>query len=74
MLRGEHRILTVSPVQTGALGLHEVALSLPTIVGVDGAVQVIEPDFDTAERSAFERSVSVLRHAIGSVREPVSPR
>jgi L-lactate dehydrogenase len=67
MLRGERRVLTVSRVQTGALGLREVALSLPTIIGSEGAMQVIEPDFDSEERAAFERSAEVLRHAIASV-------
>ena len=70
MLRGERRVLTVSRVQTGALGLREVALSLPTIVGSEGAMQVIEPDFDSEERAAFKRSAEVLQHAIASVRMP----
>jgi L-lactate dehydrogenase len=60
-LRGERRILTVSRVQAGAVGVHGVAVSLPCIVGSDGCSQVIEPDMSDAERSAFERSVLVLR-------------
>lgn len=70
MLRGERRILTVSRVQTGTLGLREVALSLPVVVGGEGAVDVIEPDFDREECAAFERSVEVLREAIASVEVP----
>jgi L-lactate dehydrogenase len=67
MLRGERRILTVSRLQTGALGLREVALSLPTVVSSEGAVQVVEPDLDDAERAALERSAGVLRNAINSL-------
>ncbi|HEX9939306.1 MAG TPA: hypothetical protein VGB15_19340 [Longimicrobium sp.] len=70
MLRGERRILTVSRVQDGALGVRNVALSLPTIVGADGASQVIAPDLEPEERAAFDRSADVLRQAIASVREP----
>ena len=66
-LRDERRVLTVSRVQTGALGLQDVALSLPTVVDVDGAVDVIPPKMDAGEREALERSAGVLRNAVGSL-------
>lgn len=68
MLRGERRVLTVSRVQQGALGLHDLALSLPTVVGRDGGVQVVAPDMDETERAALERSAQVLRQAMASLR------
>jgi L-lactate dehydrogenase len=64
ILRGARRVLTVSRVQTGALGLDGVALSLPTVVGADGATEVIVPKMDPAERAALERSAEVLREAV----------
>ncbi|WP_295952226.1 L-lactate dehydrogenase [Rhodoferax sp.] len=67
MLRDERRVLTVTRVQTGALGLLGVALSLPTIVSAEGAVQVLEPAMDAQERAALETSAEVLRAAIASV-------
>jgi len=67
MLRGERRVLTVSRVHDErTLGLRDVALSLPTIVGADGATQVVTPDMDGAEREGLERSASVLRNALAS--------
>ena len=66
MLRDERRVLTVTRVQTGALGLHGVALSLPTVVSAAGAVQVLEPAMDALERAALEKSAEVLRAAIAS--------
>jgi L-lactate dehydrogenase len=66
-LRGERRVLTVSRCQTGALGLHDVALSLPTIVDVAGAVDVIPVRMDAGERDALGRSADVLRRAIASL-------
>jgi L-lactate dehydrogenase len=66
-LRGERRVLTVSRVQTGALGLSGVALSLPTIVDVDGAVEVVPPQMNEGERAGLERSADVLRKAIESI-------
>ncbi|WP_394790129.1 L-lactate dehydrogenase [Rhodoferax sp.] len=67
MLRDERRVLTVSRVQTGALGLHGVALSLPSVVGAGGAVQVLEPAMDADERASLERSAAVLRAALAAV-------
>lgn len=67
MLRDERRVLTVSRVQNGAFGLADVALSLPTIVGTDGATVVLEPGLDADERSGLERSAEVLREAIDSI-------
>lgn len=67
MLRGERRVLTVSRVQSGVLGMEDVALSLPAVIGVDGATQVLEPDLDADERAQLERSVSVLKRAVESV-------
>jgi L-lactate dehydrogenase len=66
-LRGERRMLTVSRVQTGALGLSDLALSLPTIVDSTGAVEVVPPMMDAAEREGLERSADVLRKAIASI-------
>jgi L-lactate dehydrogenase len=60
-------VLTVSRVQSGALGLRDVALSLPTVVDVAGAVDVIEPKMDDGERAGLEHSADVLRQAIASL-------
>ncbi len=67
-LRGGRRILTISRVQEGAAGIRDVAISLPTIVGGSGAVQVIEPEMDAEEREALERSAEVLRRAYREAR------
>ena len=63
LLRDERRVLTVSRVQAGALGLRDVALSLPTVVGAQGAAHVLEPEMTTDERGRLEHSADVLRRA-----------
>lgn len=63
VLRGEHRVLTVSRVQEGVLGIRDVAISLPAVVGRHGALEVVEPEMSTAEREALEHSIDVLRQA-----------
>ena len=67
MLRGERRIYTVSRVQEGALGVRDVALSLPAIVSGSGASIVVEPDLNSEELAALEHSASVLRNAASAV-------
>jgi L-lactate dehydrogenase len=65
-LRGENRVLTVSRVQEGAFGLTDVALSLPAVVGSDGAATVLLPEMNDHERERLARSAAVLRGAIAA--------
>ncbi len=67
-LRNEQRVLTVSRVQEGAFGLTDVALSLPAIVGRDGASTVLTPEMNDDERSRLSDSAAVLRSAIAAIR------
>jgi L-lactate dehydrogenase len=67
LLRGEQRVLTVSRLQQGAAGLHDVALSLPTVVDRQGGVRVLAPVMDDAERAALAQSAQVLRDAHASI-------
>ena len=66
-LRDQRRVLTVSTVQQGALGLREVALSLPSVIGARGAESVLEPDLDERERGLLERSAGVIQEALRAV-------
>jgi L-lactate dehydrogenase len=63
LLRDERRVLTVSRVQDGALGLKHIALSLPAVVGAQGAADVLEPEMSPEEREGLQRSADVLRSA-----------
>lgn len=67
ILRDERRVLTVSRMQEGALGVRDVALSLPAIVGAAGALEVLEPEIDAEERRQLTHSMEVLRRAADSV-------
>jgi len=63
ILRGEDRVLTLCRLQEGALGIRDVALSLPCIVGTAGATRVLEPDMSRAEHDALLHSAAVLKAA-----------
>ena len=67
MLRDERRVLTVSRVQAGTAGIDGVALSLPAVVGAEGAVDVLAPQMDANERAGLERSADVLRTAVAEL-------
>lgn len=67
MLRGDRRVLTVSRMQEGACGVSGVALSLPTIVDANGAVQVLEPEMSNEERARLHASAHVLKTAMESL-------
>jgi len=66
-LRDERRILTVSRVQSGAAGIRDLAISLPTIGDASGASRVIVPEMDRSESESLERSVATLHRAVASV-------
>jgi L-lactate dehydrogenase len=68
MLRGEHRVLTISRVQEGTAGVRDVALSLPTVVGREGALDVFEPEMSDDERDGLQRSAETLRNAYKQIR------
>ena len=67
MLGGERRIVTVSRVQQGVLGLSGVALSLPAVVGPLGAVEVVVPEMDAAEAEALRRSAAIIQRAVSEI-------
>ena len=67
MLRGERRVLTVSRVQDGTLGLRDVALSMPTVISAGGAVEILAPDMEPEERERLEQSAGVLQKAYGQL-------
>lgn len=61
------RIQPVSSLQNGAYGVHDVCLSVPTIVGRDGALQHLEVDLWPKELAALQKSAHVLRETIDKV-------
>ncbi len=68
VLRDERRVLTVSTVQQGMLGINQVALSLPSVVGRAGVIKVIEPELAPDESEALVRSTEILRQSLNGIR------
>lgn len=60
-------VLPVSTMQTGVLGIKDVCLSLPTIVGRPGALEVIEIPLSEAELAGLRNSGAVLKGIISQL-------
>ncbi len=54
-------VLPISSYQTGALGISDVCLSIPTIVGKNGAEQVLTPKLTETETAGLQNSAKVLK-------------
>jgi L-lactate dehydrogenase len=61
------RVLPVSAMQRGALGIEGVCLSLPTVVGSRGAAAVWEPSVTAEERALLHKSAESLRQTRAQV-------
>jgi L-lactate dehydrogenase len=72
ILRNERRVLTVSRIQEGAFGLTQVALSLPAVVGTQGAAEVLEPEISADEQQRLHHSADMLRKAAVGASVPYS--
>jgi L-lactate dehydrogenase len=61
ILRDDHSVLPVSSLMQGQYGLQDVCLSLPTVVGREGVVQVLELPLDENELTGLQNSAAVLQ-------------
>lgn len=61
------RILPVSALQTGKLGITDISLSLPTRVGRGGAVEILEPAVSANEKEGLLRSATALKETLAQV-------
>lgn len=57
-------ILPISSVQNGAYGIRDVALSVPTIVGKDGAQKSVELELWPVEMQGLRNSASALKSTL----------
>jgi len=63
----DDRILPISSLQNGAYGIHDVCLSVPTVVGRCGVKSHIEVELWSKEKMALTKSAGVLRDTIDKV-------
>ena len=61
IIGNENSILTVSSLFEGEYGIEDICLSAPTIVGSDGAEQILEIGFSEEEVEGLRRSSQTLK-------------
>lgn len=64
------RLLPVSSAQNGCMGIRDISLSLPTVVGRKGVVSVWEPSVSDAEREGLMKSAESLKATFALVQAP----
>jgi L-lactate dehydrogenase len=67
ILRNQRSVLPISSLIQGQYGLADLCLSLPTIVGREGVVQVLELPLSEDELAGLRQSAAVLREVARSV-------
>lgn len=60
----EQAVFSVSTYMDEILGVEETAISLPHVLGRDGAFQPLLPELDDEEREGLKRSAEILRGVI----------
>ncbi len=60
-------VLPVSTVQHGTLGISDISLSLPTVVGRHGAIKVLEPAVSAEEKEGLLKSAQSLKDALAQI-------
>ncbi|MGE0000633.1 MAG: malate dehydrogenase [Fimbriimonadaceae bacterium] len=64
---GADRLLPVSVLQTGTMGIEGVCLSLPTVVGRQGASAVWAPAVSDTEKELLHKSAQALKDMLGQI-------
>ncbi len=67
ILRNQKSVLPVSSLMQGQYGLENVCLSLPTVIGRAGVIEVLELPLEESELTGLQRSAAVLRDVARSV-------
>lgn len=66
ILRDEKSILTVSTLQNGKYGLDDVYISVPTLIGRKGVIDVLEVPYSSDEIKALHDSANILKNLINA--------
>lgn len=70
VMRDEKVVLPVSTLLDGALGLHDICMSLPCLLGANGVERVLTPELSQGEALGLKRSAAVLRTALTALDLP----
>ena len=67
IVRDERSVMPVSVNLQGLYGVEDLCMSVPAVVGRDGAEKVLEIEMSQEERSAFQKSAQTLKEVADSL-------
>ncbi|MCG8498825.1 MAG: L-lactate dehydrogenase [Firmicutes bacterium] len=67
ILRDERSILTVSGLVSGQYGIHDICISLPTIVNEKGIDRILEVQLNHEETELLEKSAYLLKETLKEI-------
>ena len=67
IVRDERSVMPVSVNLQGLYGVEDLCMSVPAVVGRDGAEKVLEIELSQEERSAFQKSAQTLKEVANSL-------
>jgi L-lactate dehydrogenase len=67
ILRDQRTVLTVSTPMIGQYGVEGIAISLPTIVGGGGAIEILNLPISAEEHAAFQHSAQTLKDRLAQL-------
>ena len=68
VIRNEHSIMPISVYLDGLYGLHDICLSIPTVVGQEGAEKVLDIPLDLMEMGKLVYWAEELKKIIGELK------
>ncbi|MDB5756414.1 MAG: lactate dehydrogenase, partial [Massilia sp.] len=63
VLRDERAVIPIGSYNPA----YGVTLSMPSVLGREGVVQILEPEMSESERQALQRSAETLRNALARI-------
>lgn len=69
IVRDSHTVTPISVLLQGEYGVSDLCLSIPTIIGRDGAEQVLEIEFNEEESKKLTQSAEELKKVLKSIEE-----
>lgn len=61
IIRNEHSVLAVSSLMSGQYGVHDICLSLPSVINSSGVDRVLDVPLSPGEHEGFLKSAGVLK-------------
>ena len=71
IIRDQRAILTVCTPKADVLGVKDVTIALPQLVGGDGVLDTFHPNLNEKERSALQRSARIIRDVMNQLEKAI---